>query len=82
MSGFDLAIRHITDGMAYSWDLTVVLGLGIALPASFREKLLSGNTGSEEAAYVSALYTREQLGSLTGTHSIADRSAIDGLACP
>jgi hypothetical protein len=64
MSGFDLAIRHITEGMAYSWDLTVVLGLGIVLPAALREKLLSGKTGPEEAAYVHAIYARQQLSRL------------------
>jgi hypothetical protein len=64
MSRFELAIRHITEGMAYSWDLTVVLGLGIVLPDSLREKLLSGRTGPEEAAYVYAIYTRAQLSHL------------------
>ena len=60
MKSFEMAIKHITDGAAYSWDLTVVLGVGITSPDSFREKILSGKTGPEDAAYVFTLYTRKQ----------------------
>ena len=61
MSCFEMAIKHIADGTAYSWDLTVVLGHGITLPDSLRAQLLSGKTGPEEADYVAMLYARKQL---------------------
>ncbi|NTV94119.1 MAG: hypothetical protein HGA75_01715 [Thiobacillus sp.] len=62
MTSFDMAIRHIAEGTTYSWDVTVLLGLGIVLSATLREKMLRGRTSPEEAAYVTALYTRKLLG--------------------
>ena len=62
MNRYEMAIKHIADGTAYSWDLTVVLGLGITISDTLRKKLLCGKTGPEEASYVAKLYSRKQLG--------------------
>lgn len=61
MSSYETVIRHIAQGTTYSWDLTVLLGLGLTLPAPLREALLRSRTTPDQAAYVSALYTRKLL---------------------
>lgn len=61
MTLFETVIRHIAEGVSYSWDLTILLGLGLVLSETLRRKLIQGRTSSEEAAYVTALYTRRQL---------------------
>jgi hypothetical protein len=61
MTVFEIAIGHIAEGSGYSWDVTVLLGLGIALSTSLREKVLAGQTCLDDAAYISALYARKQL---------------------
>lgn len=62
MTSFETVIRHISQGASYSWDLTVLLGLGLTVSEPLRRKLLSGRTTAEEAAYVTALYTGKLLG--------------------
>lgn len=62
MTSFEIVIKHIAEGTTYSWDLTVLLGLGLVLSAALRDKLLRGRTGQDEAACVTALYTRKLLG--------------------
>lgn len=61
MTRFETAIRHISQGTSYSWDLTVLLGLGLTISTPLREKLLQGRATAEEAAYVTALYTGKLL---------------------
>jgi hypothetical protein len=48
-------------GVTYSWDLTVLLGLGIPVPRPLREKLLCSKTSVDEAAYVTSAYTGKLL---------------------
>jgi hypothetical protein len=61
MTSYETAIRHIAQGTTYSWDLTVLLGLGLAIPATLRDKLLQSRTTADEAAFVTAIYTRKLL---------------------
>jgi len=60
MSQVETVIKHIAEGTTYSWDLTVLLGLGIAVPASLRDKLLQSTTTGKEAEYVRSAYARQQ----------------------
>jgi len=61
MTKLETVLSHMSHGTTYSWDLTVLLGLGIPVPFPLREKLLQSKTTSEEAAYVMSVYTRNQL---------------------
>lgn len=61
MTTFDTVVRHIAQGTTYSWDLTVLVGLGLAIPAALRDKLLHGRTTPDEAAYVTSIYAGQQL---------------------
>jgi hypothetical protein len=61
MTNFEMAVRHIAEGTAYSWDLTILLGLGLVISGALRDNLLVGKTSLEEAAYISSLYARKQL---------------------
>ena len=61
MTKLETVLSHMSDGTTYSWDLTVLLGLGIPVPFHLREKLLQSKTTSEEAAYVMSVYTKNQL---------------------
>lgn len=57
MSSIETVIRHMERGTTYSWDLTVLLGAGIAISASLRNSLLLSRTTADEAEYVRAVYT-------------------------
>ncbi|TCJ11753.1 hypothetical protein EZJ19_13920 [Parasulfuritortus cantonensis] len=61
MTCFETVIRHISQGTTYSWDLTVLLGLGLALSLPLRQRLLQGGTSQEDAAYVTSMYTGKLL---------------------
>jgi len=61
MTPFDTAIQHINQGTTYSWDLTVLVGLGIDISAHLKTMLLQGNTSTEDAALVISLHIRNQL---------------------
>ena len=61
MSIYETVLRHIDQGNTYSWDLTALLGLGVAVSAPLREKLLLGKTTAEEGALVTSAYTRDLL---------------------
>jgi hypothetical protein len=61
MTKLETVLSHMSDGTTYSWDLTVLLGLGIPVPFRLREKLLRSKTTSEEAAYVVSAYTGKLL---------------------
>jgi hypothetical protein len=61
MTSYDIALSHISQGRSYSWDLTVLLGLGIPISTPLRDKLLRGKTSSDEAAFVRAIYVRRLL---------------------
>lgn len=61
MTNLESVITHITKGTTYSWDLTVLLGLGITIPAALRSKLLQSKTSAEEAEWVRSAYTGQQL---------------------
>lgn len=50
MRELNLALAHISEGTAYSWDLTTLISLGIPVSHQFRQKLLSGATTQEDAA--------------------------------
>ncbi|GEM_PF-3091065 len=58
MNEFQQVLTHIHQRTTYSWDLTVLLGLGIAVPGPLRHALLRGETREDEAAMVTSLYTR------------------------
>ena len=61
MTNFETVLRHIHQGSTYSWDLTVLLGLGIAVSGSLREKLLQSSTTVDEEALITSIYTRKLL---------------------
>jgi hypothetical protein len=61
MTNFETVIRHIDQGSTYSWDLTVLVGLDVAVSASLKEKLLQSKTTADEAALVTSIYTRKLL---------------------
>jgi hypothetical protein len=61
MTNFETVIRHIDQGSTYSWDLTVLVGLDVAVSASLKEKLLQSKTSADEAALVTSIYTRKLL---------------------
>jgi hypothetical protein len=61
MTNFEIVIRHIDQGSTYSWDLTVLLGLDIAVSASLKEKLLQSKATADEAALLTSIYTRKLL---------------------
>ena len=58
MNEFRHVIDHIRQGTSYSWDVTVLLGLGLALSTPLRQSLLKGEARDDEAAMVTSLYTR------------------------
>lgn len=66
MTSYDIALCHIAQGESYSWDLTVLVGLGIPIPDPLRAKLLRGRTTADEAAMVRAMYTRRLLSDWRG----------------
>jgi hypothetical protein len=55
MSPLDIALSHIARGTAYSWDLTVLIGLGIPVSRQLRKKLLAGATTQQDADRLRAL---------------------------
>jgi hypothetical protein len=57
MTNYETVLTHMIHGTTYSWDLTVLLGLGISVPDHLREKLLLSKTTADEAAYVTSAYT-------------------------
>jgi hypothetical protein len=57
MSNFQTVLSHMNRGTTYSWDLTVLLGLGIPVAGPLRENLLHSKTTTVEAAYIASLYT-------------------------
>lgn len=61
MTNMETVIRHIAEGTTYSWDLTVLLGLGIVVTESLRTKLLQSKTTADEAAYVRSAYLKRLL---------------------
>jgi hypothetical protein len=61
MTNFETVIRHIDQGSTYSWDLTVLVGLDIALSTSLRENILQSRSTPDEAALLTALYARTLL---------------------
>ena len=61
MTNFETVLRHIHQGSTYSWDLTVLLGLGIAVSGSLRKKLLQSSTTVDDEALVTSIYTRKLL---------------------
>ena len=61
MSIYETVIRHIDQGNTYSWDLTALLGLGVAVSAPLREKLLLGKTTADTRSEKSAPGTRVRM---------------------
>ncbi len=60
MTNIDTVIRHITQGQTYSWDLTMLMGLGLPVSPDLRAKLLNSRTTPDEAALVTSLYLGQQ----------------------
>ena len=56
MSNYETVLHHMVLGTTYSWDLTVLVGLGIPVSTPLREKLLRSRTTEAEAADVMAAY--------------------------
>lgn len=61
MTNFELALSHMAKGTTYSWDLTVLLGLGIPISSALRDNLLHSRTTADEAAYIRYIHTRRLL---------------------
>jgi hypothetical protein len=57
MTQFDTVVGHVNQGVTYSWDLTVLVGLGIVIPDRLRETLLRSRTTTEDAALLTSIYT-------------------------
>jgi hypothetical protein len=58
MTDFERVISHMQQGTTYSWDLTTLLGLGVAVPRSLRDHLLGGRTTLDEEAEIRSIYAR------------------------
>lgn len=57
MRELHLALTHISQGTAYSWDLTTLIRFGVPVSYQLRQRLLSGASTQEDAAQL-----RDQLG--------------------
>lgn len=66
MTSYELMLVHVAQGVTYSWDLTVLIGLGIPVSLAFRQRLLQSRTTADDAACVRALYARKLLGRWRG----------------
>lgn len=65
MTKYETVLSHMSQGNTYSWDLTVLIGLGIPISNHLRQKLLQSRTTVDEAAYVRAAYTGKLLSNLS-----------------
>lgn len=54
MRALSLALAHLLQGTTYSWDLTILLGMGIPLSAPLRLRLLRGSPTREDADFILA----------------------------
>jgi hypothetical protein len=59
MRELDMALTHITDGTTYSWDLTILISLGIPVSSQLRQRLLAGSTTKEDADQLRALLRKK-----------------------
>lgn len=59
MSPLDIALAHIAHGTSYSWDLTVLISLGIPISPQLRQKMLAGATTQKDADQVRALLRKQ-----------------------
>lgn len=55
MRALDMALAHVAQGSGYSWDLSTLIGAGIAVSPQLRKKLLAGETTVEDADFLRAL---------------------------
>jgi hypothetical protein len=62
LTPFETVLQHIKQGTTYSWDLTMLLSLGMPIPDNLRIKILQSGTSAVEAALVTSIYTRKLLG--------------------
>lgn len=60
MGPLDIALSHIAHGTTYSWDLTVLISLGIPVSHQLRKKLLAGGTTQQDADRLRALVRRHE----------------------
>ena len=60
MRALSIALLHISDGTAYSWDLTTLIGFGIPVSYQLRQKMLSGSTTKEDADLLRAFLRRQK----------------------
>jgi hypothetical protein len=62
MRALATALTHISDGTAYSWDLTTLISFGVPVSCQLREKLLSGATTKDDADQLRALMRKLKRG--------------------
>jgi hypothetical protein len=62
MTTLAVVLAHIAQGTTYSWDLTVLLSLGITVSNPLRERLLRGLTTQADAEQVLASVRQAQYG--------------------
>ena len=55
MRPVDLALSHVAQGIAYSWDLTTLISIGVPISFQLRQKLLAGSTTKADAEHLRSL---------------------------
>lgn len=65
MTNYETVLEHLDHGTTYSWDLTVLMGLGIPVSDHLRNLVLQSRTTPDEAAYVRSAYAGKLLADLT-----------------
>ena len=64
MTNYETVLDHMAQGTTYSWDLTVLMGLGIPVSDHLRMLVLQSRTTPDEAAYVRSIYAGKLLAGL------------------
>jgi hypothetical protein len=62
MTTLSVVLAHISQGSTYSWDLTVLLSLGVPISNQLRERLLLGSTTQADAEQVLVSMQQVQFG--------------------
>lgn len=60
MRALRTALSHVSNGTAYSWDLTTLIGFGIPVSFQLRQKMLSGATTKEDADQLRAFLRKQK----------------------
>ena len=59
MTALDIVLSHITQGTTYSWDLTVLISLGVPVSSLLRQRLLAGLTTQVDADQLRTIVHRQ-----------------------